>query len=102
MCRVECTVSLTEGVWGQEQWVRRGVNRAVVPIATNQEGKGAPQRVVGRSPAAFSRNGQNDREAGVLPIPVLPSTPPMDEVHGIISIRFAGVLVCCLCFHFFT
>ena len=42
----------TEGVWGQEQWVRRGVNRAVVPIATNQEGKGAPQLVVGRIPTS--------------------------------------------------
>ena len=48
-------------------------------------GSGAlgPQRGAGRRPAAFSRNGQNDREAGVLPVPVLPISPPMDEVHGI-------------------
>ena len=27
----------THGVWGQEQWVRRGIiSRAVVPIATNR------------------------------------------------------------------
>ena len=44
--------------------------------------KGAPQRGAGRSPAAFSRHGQNDREAGVLPMPVLPNPNPMDEVHG--------------------
>ena len=31
-------------------------------------------------------------------MPVLPITPPMDEVRGIISIRFAEVLVLCLCF----
>ena len=31
----------------------------------------------------------------------LPITPPMDEVHGFF-IRFAEVLVRCLCFHFFT
>ena len=47
----------THGVWGQEQWVRRGVSRAVVPIATNQERRYAPQRVVGRRPTAFSRLG---------------------------------------------
>ena len=47
-------------------------------------GSGAlwPQRGAGRSPAAFSRHGQNDREAGVLPMPVLPIPNPMDEVHG--------------------
>ena len=45
--------------------------------------KGAPQRVVGRSPTAFSRHGQNDRGAGVLPMPVLPISHPMDEVHGL-------------------
>ena len=36
--------------------------------------------------------------SGRDPMPILPITPPMDEVHGIISIRFAEVLVRCLCF----
>ena len=35
-------------------------------------------------------------------MPVLPIPNPMDEVHGGIFIRFAEVLVRCLCFHFFT
>ena len=35
-------------------------------------------------------------------MPVLPIPHPMDEVRGIIFVRFAGVLVCCPCFHFFT
>ena len=34
-------------------------------------------------------------------MPVLPIPVPMDEVHGFF-IRFAEVLVRCLCFHFFT
>ena len=38
--------------------------------------EGASQLVVGRSPAAFSRNGQNGREAGALPIPVHSQSPP--------------------------
>ena len=35
-------------------------------------------------------------------MPVLPIPNPMDEVRGGIFIRFAEVLVRCLCFHFST
>ena len=44
MCRVECAVSqsdaLTEGVWGQEQWVRGDF--PVVPIATKKNKRRPP------------------------------------------------------------
>ena len=62
--------------------------------------KGAPQLGAGRSPAAFF-SGMGSRErSGREPMPVLPIPHPMDEVHRGIFIRFAGVLVRCLCFHF--
>ena len=70
----------THGVWGQEQWVRQGVNRAVVPIATNQE-NARPSGVRGGALLLFPW--AHASEAGVSPCRFFPFPVPMDEVHGI-------------------
>ena len=75
LCRVEHAVSQTKGVWGLT----------------------APAGCRARSPTAFSRLGSRER-SGRDPSRFFPFSPPMDEVHGIISISFAEVLVRCLCF----
>ena len=49
-------------------------------------------------PYCFFPAWHHERDA----MPVLPIPNPMDEVRGGIFIRFAEVLVRCLCFHFST
>ena len=57
----------TDRVQGPEQWVRRGVSRAVVPIATNRH---SGWGFGGGAPIAFLCPGQ------------LKEFNPMDFVHG--------------------
>ena len=56
-----------------------------------------PSGLQGRALLLFPGMGVSPCRFYSFPIP-----HPMDEVHGGIFIRFAEVLVRCLCFHFFT